>query len=59
MVPVQIYRDLCTMSGKNLRQAVFCRNVLSIVSGTTPKKFESGSDGEKVRANFFQAPNSS
>ena len=39
------------MSGKNLREAVFCKNVLPmIVSGTIPKKFESGSKGKKVRA---------
>ena len=33
----------------SLQQAVLCRNVLSnsIVSGTTPKRFQSGSDGEK------------
>ena len=40
------------MSGGNLRQAVFCMNMLSIVSGTTPKQFESGSDGEKLEQMF-------
>ena len=39
--------------GKNLRQADFYRNVLSIVSGTTPKSFQSGSVEQKKLQPIF------
>ena len=48
------------MSGKIFATSSFLQEcVVHSVRNHPPKKFESGSDGEKVRANFLQAPNSS
>ena len=49
----RVVRNFSQFLGKNLRQAVFCSNVLSIVSGTNPKKFESVSDGGKKLDQIF------